>query len=81
MPAEFIEPAIVPDIVVSRIAYSQEIAPQMWRIAFYADQVCSLTGQHENVIVCKLVVHRTDMIQCIRTAVKVAAIRSFCWIG
>lgn len=73
-----IEPVFVPDVFVSNIAYMQEIAPDIWRVAFYDQQISPLDGSAENVIVAKLVLTRASGISCSKRAFKEFAVRVLC---
>ena len=65
---QFIEPIWVPDTVITGIAYFEDVAPEMYRIAYYNRQRCCLDGSNENVIVAKVVLHREHLIRAMRQA-------------
>lgn len=54
----FVEPAFVPDIFAHRLAYTEEVADNLFRFVFAVDQRDNFTGGVEHVICCKLVVPR-----------------------
>lgn len=65
---QFIEPVYVPDVVVSGIAYTEEIAPDLYRISYFNSQVCCLDRSVEHVIVAKFVMHRQNLVAAMRQA-------------
>ena len=65
---QFIEPIWVPDTVVTGIACSEDIGPEMYRISYYNRQICYLDGSHENVICAKFIMHRKHLICAMRQA-------------
>ena len=81
MSFQCIEPAIVPDVVISRIAYTQEIASGMWRFTYYNRQICPLDDSLENVIVQKNVFSRAEGVCCAMYTLRILGVRTWCWSG
>lgn len=52
----FTEPYVVPDTVVTGLAYMEPVAPPLWRIALYAEQTCPIDMKPERVIVRKTLI-------------------------
>lgn len=55
---QFVEPVFVPDVFIDQFAFSQLIAPELYRFVFAVRQRCLFTDTLENVISAKLVMHQ-----------------------
>ncbi|QKV17834.1 hypothetical protein [Oricola thermophila] len=66
MSDQFIEPVYVPDVFISGIAYAEEVAPNVWRIAFYSEQRSGLDGTREKHIIAKAIMPRAVITDCIK---------------
>lgn len=66
----FIEPCYVPDIFAHRLAFTEEVGPDLFRFVFAVEQKCLFTGNLEHVICCKLIVPRDMAIGNSRVAAK-----------
>lgn len=59
----FTEPFYVEDKVVAALAYTDEIAPNLFRCAFYSEQrsLCGTRGEKERTVVSKFIMTADQM--------------------
>lgn len=68
-PLQFCEPIPVPDVYVSGIAKSEEIAPDLFRISYFKESTSLFDGRREAVIVAKFIMHRHNLVCAMRQAI------------
>lgn len=60
----FIEPIAVTDIFASGLAFVEDIGSGCFRLTFYVEQRCSQSGEHERVIIARIVMSEPASVAC-----------------
>ena len=66
----FIEPAFVPDAVVTGLAYVEDLGGGIVRTVWYADQRCPYTGEAQKVVAAKLVTPSHQIAPSVRSLIR-----------